>query len=67
MKKVVNECVGCKSIGLHCVGAGCPNRAVEHFYCDKCKEEKPLYEWDAGELCIDCIEELLYKVEGSGH
>lgn len=63
MKRTENECVGCKDLGLPCLGFGCPHRAVTRLYCDKCDEETTLYYYDGKELCIDCIEERLEKVE----
>lgn len=62
MRTVENECVSC---GLPCLGDGCPYRNVTRFYCDKCGEETALYHYDGKELCIDCIEFDLEKVEGS--
>lgn len=62
MKKTVNECVDC---GLPCLGKSCPNYFVTRYYCDKCGDEAPLYHYDGKELCIECIKELLEKVEGS--
>lgn len=62
MRKTENECVGCKDMGLPCLGISCPNRAVTRFYCDGCKEETELFIFDGWELCIDCIEERLEKV-----
>lgn len=63
MRRVHNECVGCTTMGLPCMGRYCPNRNIVRFYCDKCKEEKELYHYDGKELCIECIEESLEKVE----
>lgn len=65
MKKNENECVGCRDLGLPCMGSSCPNRNVARYYCDKCESEAPLYHYDGQELCIDCIEEKLKKVDGS--
>ena len=62
MKRVYNECVGCKEMGLHCLGSACPNREVTRYYCDCCKDEAELYYYDGEELCIDCIEKRLEKV-----
>ena len=60
MREITSECVGC---GLACIGDSCPNKNVTHFYCDKCDDETQLYYYDGQELCIDCIEKLLEKVE----
>lgn len=62
MKKIENECVGCPP-EIGCFGESCPNRNVPHYYCDKCKEETDLYYYDGQELCIDCIKEILERVE----
>ena len=59
-----NECVGCPP-EMGCLGSLCPNRNVPHYYCDKCKTEEVLYEYDDGEYCIECIKEKLTVVEGS--
>ena len=63
MKKIENECVGCTEIGLPCLGIACPKRNVPHWYCDECGEEEELYHYDGRELCIECIKNLLEKVE----
>lgn len=59
MREVTNECVGCTSLGLHCLGSSCPNRNVVRYYCDKCKEEfeaEELYvNENDEELCSVCI------------
>ena len=60
MKTTTNECVDC---GLPCLGNSCPYRNVTRFYCDKCGTETQLYYFDNQELCLDCIEEKLEKVE----
>jgi hypothetical protein len=54
-----SECVGCTSLGLHCIGEHCPNRNVPHYYCDECGEEDTLYEYEGEELCIECIKNKL--------
>lgn len=61
MKRVENECVGCPA-EIGCAGGTCPYSKVIHYYCDNCREEKLLYEYDGKELCIDCIKERLDKV-----
>lgn len=65
MRKYENECVGCTSQGLHCIGSSCPKQNVLHIYCDKCGEERRLYKYDERELCIGCIAEELETVEGT--
>lgn len=65
MKRVVNECVGCTDIGLHCIGDSCPKRNVVRFYCDKCGNETTLYDYYGDELCADCLLEEFEVVEGS--
>ena len=59
MVKYENECVDC---GLPCIGITCPYRRVPHYYCDECKDETDIYEFDNEELCINCIEKRLDKV-----
>lgn len=64
MKKIINECCDCAVPGYPC-SSTCPLKAVIHYYCDECKEETKLYEYEGKELCIDCIEKMLDVVEGS--
>lgn len=63
MKETTNECVGCTSMGLPCMGSACPNRHVTRYYCDECGEETQLYIFEDEELCIDCIIGRLEEVE----
>lgn len=65
MKQIENECVGCKDVGLYCLGLTCPNRNVERYYCDECGCEETLYDTEYGELCADCLLKKFPKVEGS--
>jgi Zn finger protein HypA/HybF involved in hydrogenase expression len=65
MMKYENDCCGCTSVGLPCLGSMCGKRRTPHYYCDKCKEETTLYKFDGKELCPDCILEQLQVVEGS--
>lgn len=58
MRIVTDECVGCTSMGLPCMGTSCPNRNVTRYYCDKCNEEfevENLYKYENKELCANCI------------
>lgn len=59
MIKTENECVDC---GLPCLGDGCRYRNVKRMYCDNCNAEEQLYYFDGEELCLECIEERLEKV-----
>ncbi len=65
MKKVTNDCCGCAVPGYPCQGSACPLRSVTHYYCDKCKAETKLYEYDGMELCEECLLEQFDVVEGS--
>lgn len=69
MKKMINNCVGCTSIGLHCQGPGCQNyREVPEWSCDECGYELPpseLYVYDDRELCHDCLLEQFETVADS--
>lgn len=58
-----NECVGCPP-ELRCMGTSCPNRNVKHYICDKCKcEVEELYDYEGEELCLECIEDSLIRIE----
>ena len=59
MIRIENDCVDC---GLPCLGDSCPHRNVPHYYCDECKDETDIYEFDEKELCLSCIERKLKKV-----
>lgn len=66
MKEVTDECCGCTSMGLPCMGSSCPNRHVVRLYCDKCDEEVDVlyYGSTSGkELCAECALAELEKVE----
>lgn len=65
MKKIESECVGCTSVGLHCIGSSCPNLNVPHFYCDECGCEEKLRRYNGRELCADCLLLEFDVVEGS--
>lgn len=62
MIKYENECVGCTSLGLPCIGASCDKIHVPHSYCDKCGEEEELYHYNGMHMCMDCIKNSLIKV-----
>lgn len=59
-----SQCCDC---GLPCLGLGCPYYSVKTLYCDECQEGvETLYKYDQEELCIDCIEKRLEKVQRQG-
>ena len=62
MIRLEDECVDCPA-EMGCMGKSCPNRNVQHLYCDSCGEEyKELYVLDGEELCSDCVLERLETV-----
>ena len=65
MQRIVNECVGCRELGLYCLGSTCPNRNVIHYYCDHCGKEEKLYHYDNEELCEECLLKNFEVVEGT--
>lgn len=66
MIKYESNCVGCTSIGLHCMGQGCPNHGkVPVPYCEHCGHEidiDEVYEVDGEHLCEDCLKDM-FRVE----
>ena len=59
MRIKVNNCVDC---GKPCM-LFCPLRDDSYEYrCDDCGEETQLYEYDGKELCLNCLEKYLDKV-----
>lgn len=62
MKKIENDCCGCAVPGYPCLGSGCKLRNAIHYYCDDCGDETQLYEFNEQELCIECIETMLEKI-----
>lgn len=61
---IENECVGCPP-EIGCLGSTCPYLNVKRYYCDDCKDEATLYNFDEKQLCIDCVAKRLDIVEGS--
>ena len=59
-KRIESDCVQC---GMPCILEACPNFRVIRYYCDKCDQEAELFKYGGKELCIDCIEAMLDKVE----
>lgn len=58
-KTYEDECVGCSTMGLACLGSSCPYRNVPHYFCDDCEDEfEPealYYDEDTDkELCATC-------------
>lgn len=65
MVKYEDECCDCAVPAYPCSGSRCPLKKVSHYYCDECEDECGLYDFDGEELCLNCIESRLDKVEGS--
>ena len=62
MKKLIDECVGCTSMGLSCMGITCPNRNIPVYYCDECGEEmEEVYEVYGEELCEECLKDMFRR------
>ena len=62
MIKYENQCIGCTSMGLPCMGSTCPNRKVPYYYCDKCDEElDEIFEVDGEELCEECLKDMFRR------
>lgn len=63
MIRYENECVGCPQ-EMGCIGESCPFLNVPRLYCDECDDEQDvLYWWDDEQLCLDCVEARLERVE----
>ena len=59
MKVKVNGCIDC---GLPCM-LFCPLRDDSYIYTsDNCGAETQLYEWEGQELCLECVEQSLEKI-----
>ena len=66
MIRYENHCVGCRSMGLPCLGASCSNKNVPVYYCDTCGEElnpDEMYEVDDEDLCEECLKERFRKCD----
>jgi hypothetical protein len=61
MIRVESDCVDC---GLPCQYEACPHYKVVRYICDDCDYEvDDLFLFDGQELCIDCVEPRLERVE----
>ena len=60
MIQIENDCRDC---GLPCQFTNCEYYRVAHYYCDNCKEEDELYEYEGSQLCEDCLLKTVPKVE----
>ena len=61
-----NQCCDCASPGYPCLGDRCGLRHVKVYICDHCKQEVgygDLFKYDDLELCIECIQQRLERVE----
>lgn len=62
--RVSDECVGCPT-EKGCVGDSCPNRNVNHYFCDDCGDEHwadELYHYEDEMLCVHCLLKRFEKV-----
>ena len=60
MMKTTDECVDCRSLGLHCLGDSCPRINVKRYYCDVCGEEHDrdeLRQVGNEHICQECYTE----------
>lgn len=61
MIRVESGCVDC---GLPCLYELCPNYRDIVYVCDSCGDDVDiLYHFDGQEMCLDCIENRLERVE----
>ena len=61
MIRIESDCCDC---GLPCLHESCPHYKVVIYECDDCGYPvDALYRYDGLELCIECIEKRLEKVE----
>lgn len=55
---------GCVDCGMPCMGRACRHYEQAQVSCDECgKDDENIYEYDGRQLCIECIEDSLTKVE----
>lgn len=66
MIKYYDECVECPP-EIGCLGSGCRNLKVPHYFCDECGEEEDLYYFEGREVCLNCIKAELGQVSTYGH
>lgn len=64
MVRIESDCCDCD---LPCLYGSCPHYQIIVYECDDCGYEvDKLYHYDGQELCIDCIEHRLERVEYNG-
>lgn len=59
MQVIENRCCGCATESYPCRGKSCDLRNYIASYCDECKEEKEIHNYDDEELCVDCIQKRI--------
>ena len=69
MKRIDDNCVGCTSVGLPCLGSACPNSPREVEFCDDCADVADVYadyylndSYGESALCEECLEETLNQM-----
>ena len=56
MKKIIDNCVGCKSIFGSCMKSACPYHRRVAVVCDECEnEEDTLYRYQGKVYCLSCL------------
>ena len=63
MRKIVDNCVGCKDMGLPCLGSSCPNGKTYVEFCDECDNLANCF-LDGKALSEDCAQEYLTESFG---
>lgn len=58
MLKLIDHCVRCEDMGLHCLGNSCPNKKSYLEFCDLC-DSVAKYCIDGVVYCKDCADNYL--------
>ncbi len=56
----------CEYFGVSCEKNTCRCQNYTYTVCDECKAEDKIYHHEGKQLCIDCIEKELNRVEIGG-
>ena len=61
MINAINYCVGCKDMGLHCLGSSCPNSKKYIEVCDNCDNNADFF-IDKHAYCKSCAKTYLADI-----